>query len=119
MIDVSTETGGRVLLIKAADTVTKDEQEVLLQKLLDLMEETPGSIHALVDYSDVKDVEKGVVTSGLWFEMRYQPRVSRVAIVGDDRWENERIRTDDIFKMAEVRRFEPSDRDIGLEWVRG
>lgn len=118
MIELSPESQGNIFVIHASGTVTKAEEEEFLQELVERLEETRGSIRVVSDDADVEDREKGVVSTRLWFEMRYHQRVERLAIIGDDTWEDERIRSADIFKSADVRRFDPAERDAALAWVR-
>lgn len=119
MIELSPESEGNIFVIRASGTVTRAEEEAFLQEILDRLEDTRGSIRIVTDDAGVEHREKGVVSTRLWFEMRYRPRVERFAIIGDDSWEDERTRSADIFKSAEVRRFDPADRTAALAWVRG
>jgi hypothetical protein len=49
--------------------------------------------------------------------MRHWATVRRLAILAEDRWDDEKLRIADIYRAADVSRFPPHQRAEALTWL--
>lgn len=117
MIDFLPETGGNVIALRMSGTVTEEDQD---RSFADMEGKLAAEKieHLLLDWSQLEGWEKGARSTGTWFGMHHRALIGRVAIVADDRWEDEALRVADILIAATVRRFPPAERRAALDWIR-
>lgn len=71
----------------------------------------------MLDWAALEGWEKGARSAGTWVGMRNWANVHRVAVIADEKWADETLRIADIYKVADVRRFGPADRNQGIAWL--
>jgi hypothetical protein len=117
MIEMLPESGGNLIAVKMSGTVTEQDQDRYFAQAEAVLEEERIE-HLLLDWVDLDGWAKGARTAGTWFGMHHRALVGRVAIIADQKWDDEVMRITDIFRAARVRRFAPSDRGEALDWIR-
>lgn len=118
MLTILPESGGTFLSLKATGVLTIADQEALFPPLEDAVSSETGHFSVLVDLADLQEIEKGARSEALWFDMRYWPRVERIALVCGEAWSDEVERTADIYKAAQVKRFAPDQIDTARAWLK-
>jgi glycine/D-amino acid oxidase-like deaminating enzyme len=120
MLELLPETNGNILAIKASGVLTVADEDDLAPKLEDIFESLSEKerLRAFVDYVELEGFEPGVKTAGLSFELRHRGLVERIAFICGTDLRDEVTRTADIFKTAQVRRFDPASRGTAWTWLK-
>lgn len=117
MIEMTSEAGSNLVTIRMSGTVTEADQQRQFEKV----EAAPDSERVecvLLDWSDLQGWGPGARSSSTWFGMHHWALIGRIAILAEEKWADEVLRITDIYRAAAVRRFEPSERQAALEWLR-
>jgi len=120
MLELLPETKDNIVAFKATGILTViDEDSVTpgLEDMFDCLSEKQ-KMRVFVDYERLEGFEAGVRTAGLSFELRHRALVERIAFVCTADLQDEVDRMADIFKIAEVRRFDPASRDDAWNWLK-
>lgn len=75
-------------------------------------------LRVLMDWENLEGWEERARSGCTWFCMGNQDLVERLAIVGDERWRDEKDRMVDIYKRAQVHFFSPAERDQAVKWLK-
>lgn len=118
MLELLAESDDTLIALKVSGILTIADQHAMLPKLEAMLEQHDLAFRVLLDLRDLTEMEKGVKSDSLWFDMRYRSRVERIAYVCDDTWHDEVVRAADIFKAADVKRFHPDKHAAALSWLR-
>ena len=120
MFELLPETSGNIVALKAAGIITLIDEDGITPKLEDIFESLSEKqrVRAFIDYEALQGFEPGVKTAGLSFNLRHRGLVERMAVVCGKDLQDEVNRIADIFKAAEVRRFDPASRDDAWTWLR-
>jgi hypothetical protein len=120
MLELLPETKDNIVAFRATGVLTVIDEDSITPTLEDIF----GSLsekqrmRAFVDYEGLKSFEPGVKTAGLSFELRHRALVERIAFVCGRDLQDEVDRMADIFKMAEVKRFDPARRNDAWIWLK-
>lgn len=118
MLTILQESGGTFISLKASGVLTIADQEALFPPLEESVSSEAGHFAVLVDMADLREIQQGARSEALWFDMRYWPRVERIAVVCGDAWNDEVERAADIYKAAQVKRFAPDQIDTARAWLK-
>jgi hypothetical protein len=120
MLELLPETKDNIVAFKATGILTVIDEDSITPTLEDMFESLSEKqrMRAFVDYEGLKGFEPGVKTAGLSFELRHRAQVERIAFVCGKNLQDEVDRMADIFKVAEVRRFDPASRDDAWNWLK-
>jgi hypothetical protein len=120
MLELLPETKDNIVAIKATGVLTVVDEDGIAPRLEYIFESLSekAKLRAFVDYAELEGFEPGVKTAGLSFELRHRGLVERIALVCGTDLRDEVTRTADIFKTAQVRRFDPTSRDSAWSWLK-
>ena len=120
MLELLPETRGSIVALKAAGVLTVVDEKGITPRLEDIFASLSEKqrVRAFIDYEALQGFEPGVKTAGLSFELRHRAQVERMAFVCSKDLQDEVDRMADIFKAAEVRRFDPACRDAAWTWLK-
>lgn len=118
MLNVTEDRG--LVRVTAGGKLTEadyDRFEPLFEKIAG---RTPGTVPMVIELTPGFD---GWDLRALWrevrFDMRHHDCYSRIAVVGDKRWEEWGTKlSDPLFPSARIRFFKPQDRDEAEHWAR-
>lgn len=116
MIQLVADEEGRCIticmagVINAADLDDADER-------INQSDSGVGAQRILLDWTQLEGWEKGAKTVGTWVGMRHWANVVKIAILADPKWEDETLRIADIYKVADVQRFDLDDRPAATDWL--
>lgn len=116
MIEVVSEEEGRRIVICMSGLITTADIDAAEENLAQSMA-VVGTQKVLLDWTRLEGWEKGAKAVGTWFGMRHWGSVTKVAIVAEGTWEDDTLRIADIYKAADVQRFEPAHRDEAITWL--
>ncbi len=119
MIEIMSETEGKVLAVKATEKLTfEDYEEVFIPKLNQLIEEY-GKIRAVM-YLDENFT--GWETEAAWddakFGIQHKNDFEKIAVVGGPKWVEWATRIGAYFIDGEVKTYEASDIQAAISWVK-
>ena len=112
-MDRSTQT---VLGFKVSGTVTKDDYEVLTPAV-EAAIDANGSVSLLLDLTGFHWEKVSAWASDLRFAKQYHDKISKMAIVGDKKWERHLASLCSPYYAKEAKFFE-SDGDA-WDWLEG
>ena len=120
MLEMLPETSGTIVALKAAGVLTVVDEKSITPRLEDIFGSLSEKerVRAFVDCEALQGFEPGAKTAGLPFELCHRALVQRMAFVCGRDLQDEVDRMADIFKAAEVRRFDPSSRDEAWTWLK-
>ncbi|WP_269524584.1 STAS/SEC14 domain-containing protein [Coraliomargarita parva] len=112
------ETEGDFVAIEVLDKLEELDFEILAPLLQAKIEE----YNKIALFVEMRDFH-GWTSGGLWadtkFDLKHHGDFSRIAMVGDKKWEEWMATLTKPFTSAAVRYFEISDREIALRWASG
>lgn len=118
MHKVMTETQGDFVAIQLTEKVTELDVEIIAPLLEARIEE----YHRVALYVEMQDFH-GWTSGGFWadtkFDLKHHGDFSRIAIVGDQKWEEWMAALSKPFTSAAVRYFDMDERDAALRWSSG
>jgi hypothetical protein len=120
MLELLPETSGNIVAFRATGILTVLDEDGITPRLEDIFDSLSEKqrMRAFVDYERLEGFEPGVKSSGLSFELRHRALVERIAFVCAAGLQDEVDRMSDIFKLAEVKRFDPASRDDAWNWLK-
>ena len=120
MLELLPETRDNIVAFKATGILTVIDEDSITPTLEDMFNflSEKKRMRAFVDYAELEGFEPGVKSAGLSFELRHRALVERIAFVCTMDLQDEVDRMADIFKVAEVKRFDPAQRDDAWNWLK-
>ncbi len=116
-ITFKAETADNLITFVMSGKLTREDYENYLPKLADFIE----SHHGIAVYVEMIDFE-GWTLGALWddvkFDAQYADCISRVAMVGEKKWQKWMAEFSKPFTTAEVKYFDLDQREEALEWAR-
>ena len=117
MIEVLGRGSGKVFGMKVSGKLLHQDYQRFVPRLEKLIEQH-GSIRCLVEMTDLHGIELRALWDEVKFDVRHARQIERCAVVGDRAWEAWMTRLSrPIFCHAEIRFFEPADREKAWEWI--
>jgi len=111
-------TQGDFVAIELSDKVTELDFEIIAS----LMETEIEEYHMIALYLELKNFH-GWTPGALWadtkFDLKHHGDFSRIAIVGDQKWEEWMANLSKPFTSAAVRYYDVQQREIALCWASG
>lgn len=118
MYEIIREDEGRAVGIRARGQLTGDDLDEL-SAYLDRQIEEHGTISMLFEMDDFEGWEADAFFKDLKFDITHNADVERVAMVGDEAWEQWMARLMEIFAHAEVQFYNRTHLAEAWAWVRG
>ena len=118
MIEKMAESTAGALSFRAVGDITQDDYDVLFREVQALIDQA-GTVGLLIDLERFEGEKPGAWLSDLKFGHVYHKKITRMAIVGDKRWEHVVAALADPFYARESRSFGTADRAQAWDWVRG
>ncbi|MGD2078458.1 MAG: STAS/SEC14 domain-containing protein [Chloroflexota bacterium] len=117
MIEKMEQSSGNVLGYKVAGTVTKSDYDVLTPEVESVVEQE-GDVSLLLDMTEFKWEKVSAWGRDMKFGKRFHEQVSKMAIVGDKRWEKWLADVASPFYAQEAQYFASDERDAAWDWLR-
>ncbi len=119
MYELLPQTEGNVLGVRVSGTVTGDDYE-RFRPVIDARVREHGAVRLLIhmhDFDGWDDLE------AMWEDAKldaaHYADVERLAMVGEERWQDWVTRLTDLLVPGDVRYFDEADLDEAWAWVRG
>jgi hypothetical protein len=117
MYEIMPETGDRLLVLKAVETLTGADFEVLRPAVDRLLGQASGPIRVLLDWTELKGWDAGGETGSFQLWAHEWADVERLAIVAPDRFIENGLQIAKILSRAEVRHFQPGQTAEARSWL--
>ena len=118
MHEVLPQTEGDFVAIEVIDQLTELDFEIIAPLLETQIEE----YHKIALFVEMKDF-RGWTAGALWadtkFDLKHHKDFSRIAIVGDKKWEEWMAILAKPFTAAAVRYYDVHERDAAMRWSSG
>ncbi len=126
MINLKVDEANRILIIKMAGIVSEDD----IDRAIDTLQQhypgvgihirgEGGSVSILADWQELEGWERGAKTLGTVTNKTIGDLVSKVAVITDERFAEEKPRLMDVSAHATVRFFSSAQRDDAMAWLTG
>lgn len=116
MMELMRHTDPKVIAIRASGTLTKADYDKLLPILRDAVEQY-DKISWYMEMDDFSGWDARAFWKDLQFGVEHANNFYKIAMVGEETWEDWFTQLMKPFTSAEVRYFELEDRDQAWRWV--
>ncbi|NQV85045.1 MAG: STAS/SEC14 domain-containing protein [Rhodospirillales bacterium] len=117
MFKVLPESKGRRLYVRASGTLTDDDYKELMPRMEKAIDEF-GRLRLFVDMQDLEGWEIKAAFDDFAFGLKHWNDFERVAMVGNQRWEEISAKVFDALSAGEVRFFDAAHRDTAHDWIK-
>jgi ABC-type sulfate transport system substrate-binding protein len=115
-VTMEQDVGGKVLLLQVSEKLTKEDYERFVPEF-DKAILNNKKIRLLFEMKDFR----GWDAKGLWEDLKvdfkHASDIERIAMIGDKAWEKAMSYICKPFTSAEIRFFQPEEREKALEWL--
>lgn len=115
-IRMNEENGGKVLAIHVSGTLEKADY-VLLEPQFERLIRKHGKMSLLFDMSDFHGWELSAALEDFKFGMKHFSDIERIAMIGENKWQQAMTVVAKPFTKAEVRYFEHADASQARTWL--
>lgn len=117
MFDFHAEGAGKVYMLRCEGTLTDADYKELEPKL-DAAIARHGTIRMLADITGWDGMEVKAVWDDFVLGIRHWNDFERIAVVGDEGWQDLMTKAADMVTRGEMRYFDASRRDEALAWLK-
>jgi hypothetical protein len=117
MFEKMNESSGSVIGYRVAGTITKDDYGQLVPEVEALLQEE-DSICMLLDMTPFKWEKVRAWGSDWRFGRDYHKKITKLAVVGDKKWEKWLTSIADPFYAQDAKYFRSADMDAAWAWLR-
>lgn len=112
------ETQGDFVAIEVSGKLAELDFEILAPLLQAEIEEY-NKIALFIEMKDFHGWTAGALWADTKFDIKHHGDFSRIALVGDQKWEEWMAVLSKPFTSADVRYYDASERDVALRWASG
>jgi len=115
-VELEKESNAKILNIKVNGTLSKKDYEKFVPEAEQLIEKS-GKIRILFEMQDFHGWQAGALWEDVKFDVKHFSDIERLAFVGDKAWEKGMSVFCRPFTTAQIRFFEPEQRQEAIEWL--
>jgi hypothetical protein len=115
-VEITRLHDGKVLIVRATGRLSQEDYRRYVPEVERLMQQF-GRIHILFEMQDFHGWRPGALWEDMKFAAAHFRDISRLAFVGDKKWERGMGTFCRPFTRAEIRYFERDEFDLAREWV--
>lgn len=108
----------KLAVIRTDGEVSEEDYERVVPRLEELISEH-GKIRLLLDVTQFKGATAGALWEDLKFDAEHLSDFEKVAVVGDESWEDAVAELASPLTDAKVKTFGPDEEDKARTWARG
>ncbi|MGV3539580.1 MAG: STAS/SEC14 domain-containing protein [Rufibacter sp.] len=116
MIELINTENPEVFAVRVSGTLGKEEYDLLVPALESQIQQQ-GKINLYWEMSHFEGWSPGGLWEDLKFDAKHVNSFGRIALVGDQKWEQWLTQLMKPFTTAQVKFFETDDHDAAKEWV--
>ena len=117
MLEITEDNG--LVRIQAGGTLDSSDYDRFVPQFERIAAREQGTVPMLIELSpDFSGWDLDGIWRDLKFDAKHKDIFGRIAIVGDDKWEEWGTKLFDPLFRAEMRFFTPSERDVAESWAR-
>lgn len=118
MIEVSPESHGNLLVLKAVGKLTDHDYKAVLIPDLETVIRKHGKARLLLDISeDFQGWEAAAMWDDASFGLAHRKDFEKIGVIGGPRWIEWGLKLGSLLVTAEVRCFSPGERGQALHWI--
>lgn len=117
MIKELSQSSGSVVGYKVSGTITKEDYETFVPQVQALVEQE-GSINMLLDLEGFEWEKVSAWGADMNFGHEYHEKITKMAIVGDKKWEKWLTKLVDPFYASQAKYFHTTEMDAAWDWLR-
>jgi hypothetical protein len=117
-IQFKEENGGKILLVHASGELTKADYELFLPEI-DRLIQLYGTLHMLIDMTALQGWKIDALWEEIKFDVAHFADIDRLALVGDNQWQEVLALFAKPFTKAATHYFDQSDTAEARQWLDG
>ncbi len=117
MIHIEKEKTGNLIKTIVSDKLTQEDYDKLIPILEQTLEDWP-KLRWYFEMQDFKGWSMSAAFMDLGFDIRHANDLSKIAMVGEEQWQETLSKIMKPFTSAEVRYFSLADRAEALQWIQ-
>lgn len=110
------KSGHKVLTVRASGKLSKDDYEQFTPAVEQLLKQA-GKLRLLFEMHDFHGWEAGALWEDIKFDFKHFADIERLAIVGEDTWEEWMAKFCQPFTSAEIRYFDRAQAAEARHWI--
>ncbi|HKK46017.1 MAG TPA: STAS/SEC14 domain-containing protein [Balneolaceae bacterium] len=115
-INFNEENDGKILVIHVSGRLVRKDYLQLIPKSKQLIRKH-GKIRILFDMTDFQGWDEGAVWEDIKLGMEHFSDVERIAMVGEEHWQQDISTFSKPFTRAKIRYFDHTDMDTAYRWL--
>ena len=115
-VNLEERAGQKILVARASGKLSKEDYEVFVPAMERLIKEQ-GKIRVLFEMQDFHGWEAGALWEDIKFDLKHFADIERLAMVGDQKWEEWMAKFCQPFTTAEIRYFDQSHAAEAESWI--
>lgn len=115
-VEIHEEHGGKLLIVKVTDKLSKDDYERFTPQVERLIEQF-GKLRVLVEMHDFRGWEAGALWQDIKFDAKHFADIERLALVGEKKWQKGMGVFCKPFTTAKVKYFDLTEASQAREWI--
>ncbi len=116
-VELHEESGGKILVIKLSEKLTKADYEHFLPEVNRLIKQF-GKLRLMVEMHNFHGWTMGALWQDIKFDMAHFKDIERLALVGESKWEAGMAAFCKPFTTAKVRYFDSSKLPEAKAWIQ-
>ncbi len=116
-LELKEADAGKVLLARVTGKLTREDYDRLVPETEGLIARY-GKLRILVEMHDFHGLTAGALWEELKFDLKHFNDFEKLAVVGEEKWQEWMTRFSKPFTSAEVRFYPPEDIAAARHWVR-
>jgi len=117
MIEKIEQSSGNVIGYRVSGIVGKEDYAELTPQLESLIEQE-GHINLLLDLAEFKWEKVSAWGADMKFGKKFRKKITKIAIVGDKKWQEWLAKVADPFYAEEAKYFSSEDGEAAWEWLQ-
>jgi hypothetical protein len=115
-VDLHEEAGGKILIVKLSDKLTKQDYEHFLP-VVDRLVKQYGKLRLLVEMHNFHGWTMSALWEDLKFDVKHFKDIERLALVGESKWEAGMAAFCKPFTTAKIKYFDESQKAAASTWI--
>ena len=112
------EAEGNYIATKVSEKITRHDYEKILPVINEQIQQY-GKVRWYFEMEDFEGWELKGLYQELNFDIKHAQDLEKIAMVGEKKWTEWLSDMMKPFTTAEVRHFEPSQKEVAREWIKG
>jgi hypothetical protein len=116
MVELQEQSGGRILVVRLAGKLSKEDYEKFIP-VVDRLIQQHGKIRVLVEMHDFHGWTAGALWEDIKFDLKHFGDIEKLAMIGESRWQKGMSVFCKPFTSATIRYFPHDQATDAMDWL--